>query len=232
MVMRRVRLRKEYRLKVSLFLFGVFCIIYLTGSSANRKMLVNFFSPSCRSYRQPVFSRKLGDRLVDYYSAAKASGVKECRNNFDIEKKVFERKLFMVRSGRRYVVDRMSFSYPYLTWESRSLLNEISKRFRKKIKENGLKGSRFIITSMTRTTEKMDGLKGKNINLSENSPHLFGNAFDITYARFSIRKLFVTSCDEWYMKEALAEVIWQLRNEKKCWATYERQQGCFHIVSR
>jgi len=34
------------------------------------------------------------------------------------------------------------------------------------------------------------------------------------------------------MKEALAEVIWQLRQEKKCWAKYELQQGCFHVVSR
>jgi hypothetical protein len=34
------------------------------------------------------------------------------------------------------------------------------------------------------------------------------------------------------MKEALAEVIWELREEKKCWATYEKSQGCFHVVSR
>jgi hypothetical protein len=46
------------------------------------------------------------------------------------------------------------------------------------------------------------------------------------------RKLYVTECDKWYMKEALAEVIWQLKEEKKCWATYERKQGCFHVVSR
>src|SRR5512146_456643 len=59
-----------------------------------------------------------------------------------------------------------------------------------------------------------------------------GNAFDISYARFSFRKLFVTECDKWYMKEALAEIICQLREEKKCWATYERKQGCFHVVSR
>jgi hypothetical protein len=45
------------------------------------------------------------------------------------------------------------------------------------------------------------------------------------------RKLYVTECDKWYMKEALAEVIWHLKEEKKSWATYERKQGCFHVVS-
>jgi len=84
----------------------------------------------------------------------------------------------------------------------------------------------------TRTSENLKDLGQNNLNASENSPHLNGNAFDISYARFSMFKLHVTECDKWYMKEALAEVIWQLRQEKKCWAKYELQQGCFHVVSR
>ncbi|HLP71738.1 MAG TPA: DUF5715 family protein, partial [Bacteroidales bacterium] len=90
----------------------------------------------------------------------------------------------------------------------------------------------FLVTSMTRTSEKLRGLRRTNGNVSDNSPHLNGNAFDISYAHFSILKYDVTECDRWYMKEALAEVIWQLKQEKKCWATYERQQGCFHVVAR
>jgi len=85
---------------------------------------------------------------------------------------------------------------------------------------------------MTRTSENVRGLGRYNSNASENSPHLNGNAFDISYAQFSFIKLNVTECDKWYMKEALAEVIWQVRKENQCWATYERNQGCFHIVSR
>ena len=71
-----------------------------------------------------------------------------------------------------------------------------------------------------------------NQNASVNSPHLNGNAFDISYLRFSCKKLFVTSCDKKYLKEALAQVIWELKAEKKCWATYETAQYCFHVVSR
>ena len=85
---------------------------------------------------------------------------------------------------------------------------------------------------MTRTTEGVKKLRGSNSNASENSPHFYGNAFDISYVNFLARKWYVTECDKYYLKEALAEVIWQLKSEKKCWATYEINQGCFHVVSR
>jgi len=112
------------------------------------------------------------------------------------------------------------------------LLAETGKRFRKKTKGAGLIRGRFIVTSLTRTKETMKDLIPGNSNASGNSPHLFGNAFDISYARFSFLKLHKTSCDYKYLKEALAGVIWELRAEGKCWTTYERTQSCFHIVSR
>ena len=85
---------------------------------------------------------------------------------------------------------------------------------------------------MTRKTENVKSLRSNNKNSSENSPHLYGNAFDITYKRFIVRKWILTNCDRKYLKDALGEVIWQLREEKKCFATYERMQNCFHVVAR
>jgi hypothetical protein len=70
------------------------------------------------------------------------------------------------------------------------------------------------------------------MNASANSPHLYGNAFDISYKRFIVRKWSLTNCDKKFLKEALAEVIWQLREENRCWATYEKMQNCYHVVSR
>jgi len=195
-------------------------------------MMSAYFSVKCKNYQQVIFSKKLKDRVVDYSAQAKATGIVVCKSSKEIEQRVSSRKLFRVRSGTTYVVDDMTYSYPYLTRDSRRLLDEIGERLREKIANDGLKGSKIHVTSMTRTTEKLKGLRRTNGNVSENSPHLYGNAFDISYARFSFRKLYVTECDKWYVKEALAEVIWQLRQEKKCWATYERQQGCFHVVSR
>jgi hypothetical protein len=126
----------------------------------------------------------------------------------------------------------MTFSYPAITGDSRLLLDEISRRFSEKATQNGLNGSRFYITSMTRKTESLKSLRRYNTNSSANSPHLYGNAFDISYKRFSVRKMFLTNCDKKFLKEALAEVIWQLRDEHRCWATYEKMQNCFHVVAR
>ena len=126
----------------------------------------------------------------------------------------------------------MTYSSPYLTKDSKVLLEEIARRFREKVSQKGLKGARLIVTSLTRKTESVKKLRRNNTNSSENSPHLYGNAFDITYKRFIVRKWLLTNCDKKYLKDALGEVIWQLREEKRCFATYERMQNCFHVVAR
>ena len=186
----------------------------------------------CISYRQAIFSRKLRDMLPDYIGRSNASGIDECRNKRELLKKAAGREVFRIRNGRGYVIGDLSYSYPYLTKEGKVLIKETGKRFRKKISGTSLRGSDFKITSMTRTTEILGKLRKSNSNVSDNSPHIHGNAFDISYVRFIAKKWFVTDCDKYYLKEALAEVIWQLREEKKCWVTYEINQGCFHVVAR
>ena len=126
----------------------------------------------------------------------------------------------------------MTYSSPYITKDSKILLDEIARRFREKVSQKGLNGARFIVTSMTRKTDNVKSLRRYNRNSSENSPHLYGNAFDISYKRITARKWILTNCDRKYLKDALGEVIWQLREEKKCLATYERMQNCFHVVAR
>lgn len=193
--------------------------------------MISFFSKECRNYQQ-VFSSRLNDRVIDYSADARLTGIEKCSDENDINERISARQLFGVRSGRCYKIEDLTYSYPYLTQDSKELLNEIGERFKEKINGEGLRGSRFTVTSMTRTSEMVKSLGKTNINASENSPHLNGNAFDISYTSFSILKLQVTGCDKWYMKEALAEVIYELKKEKRCWATYERKQGCFHVVSR
>jgi len=230
--MRFFRTRFFRLLRNFILFFLILFALYLVISKDARKSLRIYFSSSCIGYKQLSYSKKLTDRIVDYSEQAKLSGIKECKNEKELHQRVSDGGLVKIRSGKRFIVEKLSYSYPYLTKGSKDLLDEIGKRFRKKTEQSGLTGARFIITSMTRTTEKMKVLRRNNGNASANSPHLNGNAFDISYLRFSCNKLFVTSCDKRFMKEALAEVIWELRSEKKCWATYELQQSCFHVVSR
>lgn len=231
MRIRLIRFRKEYRLRGRIIIAALLLLGVIFIPRQNRALMSSFFSIRCRNHQQ-VFSRKLNDRIVDYSAEAKRSGIETCSDEDDIAALVSANRLFKVTSGRYYEIEDLTHSYPYLTKDSKKLLNEIGKRFREKVSRDGLKGSKFIVTSMTRTTEVLKKLGKTNINVSDNSPHLNGNAFDISYARFSFLKHRVTECDKWYMKEALAEVIYELKKEKKCWATYERKQGCFHVVAR
>lgn len=191
-----------------------------------------YFSTRCLDYKQKEFSRKLNDRIVDYSAAAKLRGIKVCKDENELKRRISEGNLVKVRSGNNYTVEKMTFSYPCVTRDSKILLDEISRRLREKTSQKGLNGVRFFITSMTRKTINVRSLRRYNRNASTNSPHLYGNAFDISYKRFIVRKWGLTNCDKKFLKEALAEVIWQLRAENKCWATYEKVQNCYHVVSR
>ena len=170
--------------------------------------------------------------MPDYIRTSSLSGIKKCNDEKELLDNVARGKLVEIKSNNGFIVAEMSHSYPYMTKGARDLLFEISRRFREKISGTRLKGSKFKVTSMTRTTEKVKSLRGTNSNASLNSPHFYGNAFDVSYIKFSTRKFFLTNCDKKYFMEALAEVIWQLKQEKKCWATYEVKQNCFHVVDR
>jgi hypothetical protein len=191
-----------------------------------------YFSSRCIDYKQREYSRRLNDRIVDYSAAAKLRGVKICKDDNDLKNRISEGLLVKVRSGSGYTVEKMTYSYPYVTRDSKELLDEIAVRLREKAAQKGLRGVKFYITSMTRRTDNVRKLRRFNGNASANSPHLYGNAFDISYKRFIARKWRLTNCDIRFLKEALAEVIWQLKSENKCWATYEKVQNCFHVVAR
>jgi hypothetical protein len=214
-----------------LTVFLILAVIFFIGRGKHSNS-ASYFSTRCLDYKQKEFSRKLNDRIVDYSAAAKLRGIKVCKNEDDLKSNISDGKLVKVTSGNSYVVEKMNFSYPCVTRDSKTLLDEIARRLREKAAQKGLNGVKFYITSMTRRTDNLRSLRRYNLNASVNSPHLYGNAFDISYKRFIARKWVLTNCDKKFLKEALAEIIWQLRSEKKCWATYEKIQNCFHVVSR
>ena len=226
------KLRLFFLLKIFSAVFIILILVCLIINRDNRNHLFAYFSTRCLDYKQKDFSRKLNDRIVDYSDEAKLNGIKVSKDESELKKRISDGKLVKVKSGGRYIIEKMTFSYPYITKDSKILLDEIARRFSEKCSQKGLPGVRFFITSMTRKIENVKSLKRYNMNASENSPHLYGNAFDISYKRFIVRKWVLTNCDKKFLKEALAEVIWQLREENKCWATYEKVQNCYHVVSR
>jgi hypothetical protein len=217
----------------SFLIFSVAYIIYPKEFNHYfRNKISHILGIRCIDYKQAVYSKKLNNIIPDYISYSSSTGIKKCRNEKEISEKATQGKLVEIKSSNGFIVAEMTHSYPYLTKDGKKLLSEIDKRFREKISGTRVKGAKFKITSMTRTTDKMKILRGVNSNASLNSPHQYGNAFDISYIRFSTRAWFLTNCDEKYLMEALAEVIWQLKQERKCWATFEKNQNCYHVVAR
>ena len=226
------KLRLVFLLKIFSVVFFIAISSYFIIKKDSSNKLFSFFSTRCLDYKQKDFSRKLNDKIVDYSAVAKLKGIKVCKDENELKRRISEGKLVIVKTGKEYIIGKMTFSYPCITQDSKILLDEIARRFREKSSQKGLTGARFFITSMNRKTDNVKTLRRYNTNASENSPHLYGNAFDISYKRFKVRKWVLTNCDKKFLKEALAEVIWQLREENKCWATYEKVQNCYHVVSR
>jgi hypothetical protein len=218
-------------LKIFSICFVLIVIFFAINKNA-RNHLFPYFNSRCIDYKQKDYSKRLNDRIVDYLAEAKRKGIAVCKDEKDLKDRIREGSLVKVNTNNRYIVDRMSFSTPYVTRDSKTLIDEIATRFRDKVSKKGLNGARFIITSMTRKTDDLRKLRKSNGNSSANSPHLYGNAFDISYKRITARKWIMTNCDKKFLKDALGEVIWELRNEKKCFATYERIQNCYHVVAR
>jgi hypothetical protein len=214
--------------RLVLFILSVFILIMILVWHS----WSGFFSTRCIDYKQKDFSRRLTDRIVDYSVAARLKGIKACKDEDELKRRISEGKLVKVRSGEYYKVEKMAFSYPCVTRDSKELLDEIGEKLSEKASQKGLRNVRFYITSMTRKPDNVKSLRRYNGNASANSPHLYGNAFDISYKRFIARKWVLTECDKKFLKEALAEIIWQLKTENKCWATYEKVQNCFHVVAR
>lgn len=162
-----------------------------------------------------------------HLSSAKKLGLKHpLKNRADAN--VVKDRLVKIKSNKRYTVDKLTHSIPYLTDGATELLDIIGQNFIDSLDSKGLKSNKIIVTSVLRTQEDVKKLQESgNINASSNSAHCYGTTFDITYARYA-RKIE----DKSTLKMVLGEVLLDLKRQKKCYVKYEVKQQCFHITTR
>lgn len=108
--------------------------------------------------------------------------------------------------------------YPYLTPEAKHTLAYIAEAYQKRV---GDPSDRLRVTSLVRTTDHVKRLRRGNVNAVEESCHLYGTTFDISYRDLDSKQ-----------KQALARVLRDLRDSGYCYVKYERKQPCFHITIR
>lgn len=84
-----------------------------------------------------------------------------------------------------YIVTPLEYSRPFVTPDTRRMLDEVGQRFHAALRERGLPPFRFIVTSALRTEETQLELTGVNRNARRSrSSHEYGTTVDIVYTRF------------------------------------------------
>lgn len=175
------------------------------------------------------------DRNQTHLNVAIKNGITplDCRK----EVENVQSQLKHIETNDFYKVDKLTHSVPYLTEGASELLTLIAKNFQDSLKSKGYENHRIIVTSLLRTRNDVTRLqKSGNKNATTHSAHMYATTFDITYARFD--RMLTTSTitkkrpNQKAMHKILAEVLKDLKYQRKCYIMYELRQRCFHITSR
>ena len=139
--------------------------------------------------------------------------------------------LVEIKSCEEYFVDNLTHSYPYLVPQAADLLSEVGRRFNDSLQARGGGDYRIKVTSVLRTPLTVKRLRRVNRNATSTSAHQYGTTFDISYSRFICDSINVNRSFE-DLKNLLGEILYDLREEGKCYVVFERKQSCFHVTAR
>ena len=175
------------------------------------------------------------DRNQTHLNVAIKNGIIPLDSRKEVEN--VQSQLKHIETNDFYKVDKLTHSVPYLTEGARELLTLIAKNFQDSLQSKGYEKHHIIVTSLLRTRNDVTRLqKSGNKNATTHSAHMYATTFDITYARFD--RMLTTSTitkkrpNQKAMHKILAEVLKDLKYQRKCYIMYELRQRCFHITSR
>lgn len=190
-------------------------------------------SGTVHSIRSHIIPGKLRDIFTDsnrvQLEAAKANGIDpivDLRTAYNLRQPIVK-----IHTCDAYSVEPMSHSIPYLVPKAAKLLRDIGTAFSDTVKARGGKAYRIRVTSLTRTAYSVSKLLKRNRNASQQSCHRYGTTFDISWIKFDcLDPSFIVSLED--LKNILAEVVYNERQQGRCYVMFETHQGCFHITVR
>ena len=182
----------------------------------------------------PSYKEAFPDTNAVQLVAARQWGVPPVKNREDAESR--KKELVYIGSNPYYHVDPLSSSIPYLVPRAAILLQDIGQAFFDSLYVKGVPFHKLIVTSVLRSQDDVMKLRGRNLNATENSCHLYGTTFDICYNRYKTvenpdgpsRRQVRNDTLKW----VLSEVLRDLRVKQRCYIKYEVKQGCFHMTVR
>lgn len=183
-------------------------------------------------YSVPSFKTAFPDSNSVQLEAAIRYGVTPVQNREEAERRMKE--LVYVGSDPYFHIDKLNNSIPYLVPRAAVLLHDIGHSFFDSLQVKGIPLHKIIITSVLRTKDDVKKLRGHNGNATENSCHLYGTTFDISYNRYKTisdpdgpeRRAVRNDTLKW----VLSEVLRDFRQQQRCLIKYEVKQGCFHMT--
>lgn len=201
--------------------------------------LTSFFDDKGRIIKHkinsvPGFSRTFPDNNDVQLVAANSHGVEPVSDRDEAERR--KKDLVFVGASPYFHVDPLKSSIPYLVPRAALLLNDIGRAYYDSLQIKGIPLHQIIVTSVLRTRNDVEKLRGHNANATENSCHLYGTTFDICYNRYKTvspsegrpRRAVRNDTLKW----VLSEVLRDMREDNRCYVKYEVKQGCFHITAR
>ncbi len=196
-----------------------------TTAENNTDVIYRVKTKGVGGYLAKVFNDKNDLQL----SAAQAIGIDPVESLRDAY--YLEKPLKRIATCDDFVLDSLTHSMPYLVPKAAQLLHDIGKAFCDTVLSRSGHKCQMIVTSVLRTDNTVNKLRRHNINATSTSCHRYGTTFDISWTRFNY-------CDPDYimytedLKNILAEVLFVLRKQGRCYVKYERKQSCFHITAR
>ena len=203
-------------------------------SSTSQTRLSAFSNMPHRINSVPSYDEAFPDTQAVQLVAAERWGVTPVKNRQDAEAR--KRELVYVGANPYYHIDPLYSSIPYLVPRAAVLLEDIGRAFFDSLYVKGIPLHKIIVTSVLRSQDDVAKLRRRNGNATENSCHLYGTTFDITYVRYKTveppegparRPVRDDS-----LKFVLCEVLRDMREQGRCYIKYERKQSCFHMTVR
>lgn len=178
------------------------------------------------------YNREFNDLQELHLQAAIDNGVQPLASRGDTAK--LEKDLVRLPDELElYKTYDLTHSIPFLVPSAAKLFVDIAQNFRDSLYSKDLPIHRLYLTSVLRTNDDLSTLTKRNINASENSTHRYATTFDISWKRFepvvpdSVRQI-----PPERLKLVLAQVLFDLRKQDRCYVKHERKQACFHITVR
>ena len=223
-----------FKLKSALFVSLMLIAVSFGCGSSNKSSQPNQSESSEAKVRKAKFSGNYNREFNDLNNIHMVSAIKNGITPLASRADTVDQTDMLVRLPDELALYRqynITHSIPYLVPSAAKLFIDIAQNFRDSLYSKKIPLHKLYLTSITRTDDDIKSLTKRNINASDNSAHRYGTTFDISWKRFDKVDLHnpeEISPDK--LKLVLAQVLFDLREEDRCYIKHERRQACFHIT--